>query len=137
LDDLPYFSISKIDDMKNIIPNRVAMIVFAIPFLYIGINHLLYASSMAPMSPIPPGRFWIYVTGIAQILAGIAFIINVKARLAGYLLALYLLIVILVVRLPMGFHDPNQNLMLVKDIGLLAGAIFLANQATSAQKKES
>ncbi|QOR76579.1 MAG: DoxX family membrane protein [Thermoflavifilum sp.] len=123
--------------MKNIIPNRVAMIVFAIPFLYIGVNHLLYASNMASMSPIPPGKFWIFVTGIAQILAAIAFIINVKARLAGYLLALYLLLVVILVRLPMGFHDPTQNLMLVKDIGLLAGAIFLANQAPAAQKKES
>ncbi|SFV32491.1 DoxX family membrane protein [Thermoflavifilum thermophilum] len=114
--------------MKNIIPNRVAMIVFAIPFLYIGINHLIYASSMASMSPIPPGKFWIMLTGIAQILAGIAFIINVKSKLAGYLLALYLLLVVLLVRLPMGFHDANQNLMLVKDLGLLAGSILLANQ---------
>ncbi|MBX6379140.1 MAG: DoxX family membrane protein [Thermoflavifilum aggregans] len=114
--------------MKNIIPNRVAMIVFAIPFLYIGINHLLYFSSMGSMSPIPPGKFWIIFTGIAQILAGISFIINVKSKLAGYLLALYLLLIVLLVRLPMGFHDPNQNLMFVKDLGLLAGSILLANQ---------
>lgn len=114
--------------MKNIIPNRIAMIVFAIPFLYIGINHLINLNQMAGMSPIPPGKFWIALTGIAQILAAISFIINVKSKLAGYLLALYLLLVILIVRLPMGFHDPNQNLMLVKDIGLLAGSILLANQ---------
>lgn len=81
--------------MKKNIELRIAQIIFAIPFLFFGINHLIMGSKMAGMVPISPGTFWIYLTGIAQILAAIAFIINVQAKLAAYLLSFFLLVVIL------------------------------------------
>ena len=122
--------------MKPIIPTRIAMVLFAIPFLYFGVQHLLHASMMTGMVPFPPALFWLYLTGVAQILAAIAFIINVQARLAGNLTALFLLIIILSIQLP-GYLHGNMvaSTMLPKDIGLMAGALLLANSAPATKKK--
>lgn len=111
---------------KNIVL-RVAQIIFAIPFLFFGINHLVMGSQMAGMVPISPATFWVYFTGIAQILAAVAFIINVQAKLAAYLLALFLLIVIVSIHLPAAIKDfASGSTMLVKDIGLMGGALLIA-----------
>ena len=114
--------------MNFSIPSRVAQILFAVPFVFFGINHLMAGSNMAGMVPIPAGTFWIYFTGIAQLLAAFAFLANIKVRLAGYLLALYLLILVLAIHLP-GAVQGNElsSTMLVKDIGLMAGALLVGN----------
>ena len=49
----------------NILTGVVARVVFAIPFLGFGIGHLMNASMMSGMVPIPGGILWIYVTGVA------------------------------------------------------------------------
>ena len=58
----------------------------------------MYASQMAGMMPsfwpVPEGL--VYISGLGLILAGASIILNIKARLATMLLALFLLIVILV-----------------------------------------
>ncbi|MGF7231803.1 DoxX family membrane protein [Arachidicoccus sp.] len=113
--------------MKKNIELRIAQIIFAIPFLFFGINHLIMGSKMAGMVPISPGTFWIYLTGIAQILAAIAFIINVQAKLAAYLLSFFLLVVILSIHVPAAIKDfASGSAMLIKDIGLMGGALLLA-----------
>lgn len=115
--------------MKAIIPNRIAMILFAVPFAFFGINHLMHASAMAPMVPFPPKTALVYLTGIVQLLAALSFLLNIKVRLAAYLLALYLLGIILSIHLPQTMKSAADAPMLVKDIALMAGAILLANQA--------
>lgn len=105
---------------------RIAQLLIAVPFAYFGINHLMAGSAMAPMVPFPPATFWIYFTGVAQILAAIAFIFNIQVRLAAYLLALYLLIIIVSIQIPGVVQKTGDPMMLVKDIGLFGAALLLA-----------
>lgn len=104
---------------------RIAQILIAVPFAYFGINHLMSGEAMAPMVPFPPATFWVYFTGVAQILAALSFLLNIKVRLAAWLLALYLLIILLSIQIP-GVIQNGDPMMLVKDIGLLGGAVLLA-----------
>jgi uncharacterized membrane protein YphA (DoxX/SURF4 family) len=114
--------------MNFTIPTRIAQILFAVPFAFFGISHLMAGNNMAGMVPIPGGAFWVYLTGVVQLLAAIAFVINFKVRLAAYLIGLYLLIVILTIHVPGTMNGvAGESMMLVKDIGLLAGAILLGN----------
>lgn len=105
---------------------RIAQILVAVPFTYFGVSHLMAGSAMAPMVPFAPATFWVYFTGVAQLLAAIAFIFNIQVRLAAYLLALYLLIIVLSVQVPGIIHKTGDPMMLVKDIGLLGAALLLA-----------
>ncbi|HVB03626.1 MAG TPA: hypothetical protein VNE41_07880 [Chitinophagaceae bacterium] len=118
--------------MKNIIPNKVAIVIYSLAIGSFGISHLRHAHAMATMVPrfVPIGIFWIYLTGIGMILAALAFIINWKAKLAGYLLALFLLIIILIIQIP-GMHNGNSlsSTMFLKDCMIMAGAILIANQS--------
>lgn len=117
------------------IPSRIGQIFLAVPFLFFGIIHLMSGSAMAGMVPIPPGTFWIYLTGVAQILAAIAFIFNVKVRLAAYLTALYLLIIVLSIQLPHTLQgDQTARMMLVKDLGLMGGALLLGTLSPAPAK---
>lgn len=118
--------------MKSIIPTRVAVILFALVFAVFGINHFMFAEMMAGIVPIPGGVIWVYVTGACFLLAAIAFIVNKQARLAGYLLALLLLIIVLTIHLP-AFMKGDQMAMssLLKDVGLMAGAIIVGNMSTN------
>lgn len=105
---------------------RIAQILIAVPFAYFGVSHLMAGSAMAPMVPFPPATFWVYFTGVAQLLAAIAFIFNFQVRLAAYLLALYLLIIILSIQVPGMVQKIGDPMMLVKDIGLFGAALLLA-----------
>jgi uncharacterized membrane protein len=121
--------------MKNLIPTRIPVIIIALIFGYFGVNHLLHADAMSGMVPsmFPAHKFLIYLTGVCFLLAAIAFIINRSTKIAGYLLALLLLIIIFTIHLPgmMNAADEKSKMMsttmAVKDLGLAMGAIIIAN----------
>jgi putative oxidoreductase len=121
--------------MKNLIPTRIPVIIFALIFVYFGVNHLLHADMMSGMVPsmFPAHLFFAYLTGICFLLAAIAFIINRYAKIAGYLLALLLLIIIFTIHVPgmMNAADEGSKMMFrtngVKDLGLTMCAIIIAN----------
>ena len=113
--------------MKTLVPTRVAIIIYGVVMGLFGITHLVHAKIMAAVVPIPGGIIWVYVTGLGLILAAIAFIINKSVRLAGYLLALFLLIVIILVHIPHATEDLPSLTMLLKDVALMAAAIIIAN----------
>ncbi|TWW01719.1 hypothetical protein [Chitinophaga pinensis] len=73
--------------MKALIPTRLAVILYGIVMVLFGLIHIVHADIMVAAVPIPGGKIWLYITGLALLLAGIAFIINRYVRLAGYLLA--------------------------------------------------
>jgi len=109
----------------------VARVLFSIPFLAFGVRHLMYAGQMGGMVPIPGGAIWVYVTGVAMILAGIAAITKFQGRNAMLLLALLLLILVISVQLPaMMSSDPMMKMggtvSFYKDLGLMGGALLLA-----------
>lgn len=123
--------------------STVARILFAVPFIIFGVMHLGNAKDMAGYVPsfIPGGIFWIYLTGIALIVAAVSFIIQKYADYAGLLLALMLGIFILTIHLPglgssASVTIPTMQLSLtnlLKDLGLAAGALVLAGKYINKQ----
>lgn len=122
----------------KILTGVVARVIFALPFLGFGIGHLMNASMMAGMVPIPGGVIWIYVTGIAMLLAGVAAITKFQGKLAMLLLALLLLIYIVTIHIPnmMKPETMQMGMMgLYKDMGLMGGALLLAGIFDRESKK--
>ena len=109
----------------------IGRVIFSLPFLVFGINHVAKADQMAAWVPafIPGGVIWIYVTGIAMIVAALAIITGKQGRGACYGLALMLLIFIAAVHLP-GLANPQTQMMsfvnLLKDMSLMGGALVIA-----------
>ena len=101
--------------------------IFGLVFLVFGILHFINAGGMTGIVPgwIPGGAFWVYLTGVAMILAAISILSGKMTSLAGQLLALMLLIFVLTIHLPsvVGGGSPSG---LLKDLGLMAGSLLVA-----------
>jgi putative oxidoreductase len=111
----------------------IARISFAIPLLIFGLMHLFYAKAMAAGVPafIPGGVFWVYLTGMGLVAAAISFILHIKIKLAGFLLAAMLLIFIITIHIPgMMSKKPAvvqwSTLAMLKDFGLAAAALLIS-----------
>jgi putative oxidoreductase len=113
--------------MKTLVPTRLAITLYGIVIALFGLIHFIHADIMVAAVPIPGGKIWLYLTGLALLLAGIAFIINRYVKPAGYLLALYILLVIILVQVPHAFEDLPSLTMFMKDIALMAAAIVIGN----------
>ena len=109
-----------------------ARIIVAIPILIFGIFHFMNASQMAGIVPFPPAQVWVYLTGVAHILAAIALIINQKAKLAALLLALMLFVFILGVHLPVaiGAEEAGKRqgeiMNTLKNLIMIGGLLAIA-----------
>ena len=116
----------------NILTTTVARLLYGIPMALFGIFHFMNASSMSGMVPsfIPGGVFWVYLTGLALILAAVSIIIQKQARLASFLLAAMLIIFVLTIHLP-GLGGDNQMAMpmLLKDLALAGAALGFAGSS--------
>ena len=113
---------------------RIGTILYALVIGFFGVNHFMHASAMSGGVPayLPGGVIWIYITGAALVLAAIAILINYQSKLAGYLLALLLLIFVGTIHVPGFMHAANDGAKamamgsLLKDVGLAAGALMIA-----------
>lgn len=109
-----------------------ARVLYGLPMAIFGLFHFTSANDMAGMVPsfIPGGVFWVYLTGLALILAALAIIIQKKARLACLLLAAMLIIFVLTIHLP-GLGENMQASMpnLLKDTALAGAALAFAGIA--------
>ncbi|MBT1706256.1 hypothetical protein, partial [Chryseosolibacter indicus] len=87
---------------------RSGRYMFAFMLTIFGIEHLLGAEFIGNMIPawIPYHLFWAYFTGVALIAAGLAIFVNIKVRLAMYLLTVMLLLWLVLLHLPATFHYP-------------------------------
>ncbi|HWB93358.1 MAG TPA: hypothetical protein VG605_15965 [Puia sp.] len=120
--------------MDNSTISKIGTIFYALVIGFFGINHFLNGTGMQKMVPtfLPGGVAWVYITGACLIAAAIAFLINRQARLAGFLLCLFLLLIVLTVHLPAVVHAPDANARrfpmtnLIKDTGLAAAALLVA-----------
>lgn len=126
----------------NILTGIAARIIFTIPFLGFGVRHLMHATQMSGLVPIPGGAFWLYLTGIAMILASVAAITKIQGKLAMLLLALMLLIFAFSVQLP-AMLSPDMTMKIsgtvsfYKDLGLMGGALILAGVFYREEKEKS
>jgi uncharacterized membrane protein len=70
---------------------RGGRLVFSLCLIVFGAAHFAYAKYTASLVPawLPPGQMaWTYITGVAQIAAGVALLTHVRARLAAVLLTI-------------------------------------------------
>lgn len=110
-------------------------VLYALPLAVFGIFHFMNAGAMAGMVPayVPGGAVWVYITGVALILAAIAIVANRMVGLAGLLLGVMLLSFALTIHLP-GLSNPEMAMMampnLLKDTALAGAAFALAAFAT-------
>ena len=102
--------------------------IFPVTFLVFGIMHLLNADVIGSYIPswIPGKLFWAYITGLAQIAFAVSVYSGKYDKSAARLLALMLLIFIVVLHLPNVGQDPTAMGNLLKDLGLMAGALMYA-----------
>ncbi|MFY0644387.1 MAG: DoxX family membrane protein [Bacteroidia bacterium] len=116
--------------MKAFIPTSVSRSMYAIMLGMFGVFHLMSANDMAGMVPsfIPGGVFWVYLVGIALILACISIIWGKKARLAAYLTGIMLVIFTLTIYLPQMMNGDEMAMpLLLKEIALAGAAFFIGN----------
>jgi len=123
--------------MDNTTISKIGTIFYALVIGFFGINHFLNGTGMQKMVPsfLPGGVVWVYITGACLLAAAIAFLINRQTRLAGLLLALFLLLIVVTVHLPAVLNAPDDGarrfpmVNLIKDTGLAAAALLVASRS--------
>ncbi|MFN2458606.1 MAG: hypothetical protein ABR502_10420 [Chitinophagaceae bacterium] len=134
--DYSYF---KIIFMKEHTISRVAIYILAIVMIVFGVNHFYNPQSFLIYVPsyLPGGIAWVYIAGVAFILAAIAFIIKKAVKIAGYSLAAMLFIFVLTIHLPNYLYSGETEMRqlafvnLLKDAALAAFALHIASNARS------
>jgi putative oxidoreductase len=120
--------------MNNATMSRIATIAYAVIILIFGATHFVQSQEMRNYVPafVPGGGIWVYITGTLLIAAGIAILINKKARLAAILLAVLLLSFALTIHLPRVIDGNASGVgQIMKDIGLSAGALLIASRSAT------
>lgn len=119
--------------MKNLVP--LGRIIYAIPFAFFGLMHFVFGDSMKGVVPdFMPGDaiVWVYLTGVALILASVSILINKKSKLAAILLAVMLLVFILTIHLPLAVKEDTEAMTrLFKDLALMGAALTYAGSGKS------
>ncbi|MBL7763659.1 MAG: hypothetical protein JNL23_09580 [Chitinophagaceae bacterium] len=125
--------------MKEQTLSRIAVIILAIVMIVFGFYHFMHPRDMLVFVPgfLPGGIAWVYVVGIAFILAGIALILHKWVKIAGYVLAALLFSFVLLVHLPNYMNSGDLEMQRVSLISILkdsAIAAFAMYVAANAQK---
>lgn len=102
-----------------------------------GIYHFLQPKNLIVYVPefMPGGIVWVYLVGVAFILAGISFIAHKQVKVSGYLLALLLFIFVLSIHLPNFLHAADADMKsmafvnMLKDTALAAFAMYIGSEA--------
>jgi uncharacterized membrane protein YphA (DoxX/SURF4 family) len=90
----------------------VGRLTFGVCALVFGAAHFEFLNLTAPLVPkwLPPSQeFWAGATGLCHILAGIALLTGVQARLAAILLTTMYALFTPLVHVPMLFADPSNH----------------------------
>ncbi len=91
--------------------SRIARLAFGLCLLIFGGSHFVYAKLTASLVPVwlPPGQLALaYVTGVAQIAAGLALLSGVRARLAAMLLTVMYVGFTVLVHIPSVIAAPGS-----------------------------
>jgi len=114
--------------------NLSGRILFALPFLLFGLNHLYNYNEILPVVPafIPGGVLWVWLSGLAMIFAAFAIVGEKHEDIACIAMAVLLLAHIATVHFP-ELINPQKSLLtwisLLKDVGLMGAALYMAGNA--------
>lgn len=106
--------------------------IFPVPFAVQGLLQLMNARGMAGVVPnyMPAPTFWVYFTGFCLIAGAAGMYLGKYDKLAAALLAVLMVIFVLLVHVPGAMAGTEMSRvslsMLLKDIGLAAGAMLYA-----------
>lgn len=117
--------------------SRVAIWLLAIVMIVFGIQHFRHPKEMMNFVPtyLPGGEIWVYFVGAAFILASISFIINRYVSLAGYLLAIMLLLFVILIHWPNYSQAGDMEMKrlafsnLLKDTAIAGFALYIGANA--------
>lgn len=107
--------------------HTVGRILFGLPLIVFGVMHFTNLENMTGMVPgfAPGDSFWVVITGIVLIVAGLGIVARKYTREASMLIALFLVLTILFVHLPnLESNMPN----FLKDLALLGGSLMLLSR---------
>ena len=112
----------------------IGKLMYAGPMAMFGIFHFMGADSMTGIVPsiLPAPIVFVYLTGVALILAAVAIIIGNKAKLATQLLGLMLALFAVLLHLS-GFlaQDPTASAMFLKDVALAGAAWYMSSHLSN------
>ena len=130
--------------------SKIARIIFGVCLIYFGLAHHYYLANTVSMVPawLPPGQtFWAYANGAGHVLAGIALITGVYARLGAILLtAMFIVFTVLVhaprvlITLPhnhFAWGENAVNLALIGSAWVVAASIPAAALSTERFQRAS
>mgnify|MGYP003433435292 FL=1 len=131
--------------MIHLTISRIAIWLLAIVMIIFGIMHFTNPTDMLNYVPLylPRGIVWVYLVGIAFILAAIAFITNRYISLAGYMLAIILALFVVLIHIPnhLNSGDPalRQAALInaLKDTAIAGFAMYIASIARHQRLTES
>ena len=107
-----YAGSSQIDRAIATRVTRIGRMAFGICSLIWGGAHFVYMNMTAPLVPkwLPPGQvFWGYFTGVCFIVAGLAILTGIQAKLAAILLTVMVASFGLLANGPMLVADPSRH----------------------------
>jgi uncharacterized membrane protein len=106
-----YAANAKIDAVLGARLTRIGQMTFGVCALLFGGAHFVYMNLTAPLVPkwLPPTQeFWGYATGVGFILAGVAILTSVQARVAAIVLTAMFASFAVLVHAPMLLTDPSS-----------------------------
>ncbi|MEO6734218.1 MAG: hypothetical protein ABIN01_23555 [Ferruginibacter sp.] len=114
--------------------SRIAIYLLSIVLFAFGVFHFLHPRDLLVFVPsfMPGGLIWVYFVGAAFILVALSFLTNRMVKVAGYLLAVILIIFILSIHIPnyMNAGDKEMKQMalinLLKDTAIVGFALHIA-----------
>jgi len=114
---------------------RIAQLAFGLCALLFGAAHFVYMNYTAPMIPtwLPPSQeFWGYATGVFHIMAGVAILTGIQARLGVILAAVMYASFIPLVFVPVLMTEPTafRWTELATTVTLIGVALTVADSLT-------
>ena len=123
--------------MKESLVSRIAVTILAIVMAVFGSYHFLNAREMIVFVPdfLPGGIIWVYLVGIAFIVAALSFFTHRYMKFAGYMLGVILIIFVLTLHLPNWLNSGDKEMRnlaltnLLKDSAIAAFALYIASKS--------
>lgn len=114
---------------------------FAIPMAVFGSEHFNFTAGIASGVPrwIPWHTFWVYLVGVAFILAGFSIAALIQARLAAALVGMTMLIFVLVMDLPASIAHPHNRFfwaLALRQLAFGGGALAFAMSPWSTRSRQ-